>query len=135
MSAVVDTARRNGPPTQPSHPTQAGHQPGAALAPPLAGQWVILILCVLLLIYFVFPVYVIISTALKGPGAVGGSLGLPTSIDMTGFNLAWGQLKGNLWNSVQIAVPGTIISCFLGALNGFVLAKTPFRGARACCSS
>jgi glucose/mannose transport system permease protein len=48
---------------------------------------------------------------------------------MTGFNLAWGQLKGNLWNSIQIAVPATIISCFLGALNGFVLAKTPFRGA------
>ena len=48
---------------------------------------------------------------------------------MSGFNLAWGTLKGNLWNSVQIAVPGTIISCFLGALNGFVLAKTPFRGA------
>jgi glucose/mannose transport system permease protein len=48
---------------------------------------------------------------------------------MSGFNLAWGQLKGNLWNSVQIAVPGTIISCFLGALNGFVLAKTPFKGA------
>jgi glucose/mannose transport system permease protein len=72
---------------------------------------------------------VIISTALKGPGAVGGSLGLPSSIDMSGFNLAWGQLKGNLWNSIQIAVPATIISCFLGALNGFVLAKTPFRGA------
>ena len=48
---------------------------------------------------------------------------------MSGFNLAWGTLKGNLWNSVQIAVPATIISCFLGALNGFVLAKTPFRGA------
>ena len=25
---------------------------------------------------------------------------------MSGFNLAWGQLKGNLWNSIQIAVPG-----------------------------
>ncbi len=93
------------------------------------GQWIVLIVCALLLIYFAFPVYVIVSTALKGPGAVGGSLGLPSSIDMSGFNLAWGSLKGNLWNSVQIAVPGTVISCFLGALNGFVLSKTPFRGA------
>lgn len=97
--------------------------------PRTVGQWLVLIACTLLLIYFAFPVYVIISTALKGPGAAGGSLGLPTSIDMSGFNLAWGTLKGNLWNSVQIAVPATVISVFLGALNGFVLAKTPFRGA------
>ena len=97
--------------------------------PRTAGQWVTLVACTLLLVYFAFPVYVVISTALKGPGAAGGSLGLPSSIDMSGFNLAWGQLKGNLWNSVQIAVPAVVISCFLGALNGFVLAKTPFRGA------
>jgi glucose/mannose transport system permease protein len=97
--------------------------------PQSAGQWAVLIACCVLLVYFIFPVYVIVSTALKGPGAAGGSLGLPTSIDLSGFNLAWGQIKGNLWNSAQIAVPGTIISCALGALNGFVLAKTPFRGA------
>jgi glucose/mannose transport system permease protein len=130
MSAVVDQPVETGLPPSPATPktrrttSREGHW-----RPRGIGQWVILILCVLLLIYFAFPVYVIISTALKGPAAVGGSLGLPTSIDMSGFNLAWGQLKGNLWNSVQIAVPGTIISCFLGALNGFVLAKTPFRGA------
>jgi glucose/mannose transport system permease protein len=97
--------------------------------PRSVGQWIVLIACSILLIYFAFPVYVVVSTALKGPGAVGGSLGLPTSIDLSGFNLAWGQLKGNLWNSMQIAVPATVISCLLGALNGFVLAKTPFRGA------
>lgn len=94
------------------------------------GEWLCLVVCALLTVYFAFPVYVIISTALKGPGAAGGSLGLPASIDMSGFRLAWGQLKGNLWNSVQIAVPATVISCLLGALNGFVLAKTPFRGAK-----
>ncbi|MDN3360135.1 carbohydrate ABC transporter permease [Actinomadura sp. DC4] len=93
-------------------------------------QWLVLTACVLLLVYFAFPVYVIVSTALKGPGATGGSLGLPRSIDMSGFRLAWEQLKGNFWNSLQIAVPGTVISCMLGALNGFVLAKSPFRGAK-----
>jgi len=130
MSAVVDTTIETGLPLSPASPqpkkrrSREGHW-----RPRNTGQWVILIVCALMLIYFAFPVYVIISTALKGPGAVGGSLGLPSSIDMSGFNLAWGQLKGNLWNSIQIAVPATIISCFLGALNGFVLAKTPFRGA------
>jgi glucose/mannose transport system permease protein len=129
MSAVVDQPVETGLPPSPAAPRRRATSQAPHWRPRSAGQWVILILCVLLLIYFFFPVYVIISTALKGPGAVGGSLGLPTSIDMSGFNLAWGQLKGNLWNSVQIAVPATVISCFLGALNGFVLAKTPFRGA------
>jgi len=131
MTSVVnrgfDTGLPKAPTNRRTHRTRktAGHW-----RPRTAGQWVVLAACTLLLVYFAFPVYVIISTALKGPGAVGGSLGLPTSIDMSGFKLAWDQLHGNLWNSVQIAVPGTVISCFLGALNGFVLAKTPFRGAK-----
>lgn len=134
-----------------SHPHEAHHTPDLPQTPLPAGvdqpaqvsklrgdrywkprsalDWIVFAICCALLLYFLFPVYVIVSTALKGPGAVGGGLGLPSSIDLSGFNLAWGQLKGNLWNSVQIAVPGTIISCLLGALNGFVLAKTPFRGA------
>jgi glucose/mannose transport system permease protein len=117
---IVATARRR----------RRARKPAGHWRPRTVGQWVVLVACTLLLVYFAFPVYVIVSTALKGPGAVGGSLGLPTSIDMSGFKLAWDQLHGNLWNSVQIAVPGTVISCFLGALNGFVLAKTPFRGAK-----
>ena len=130
MSAVTSAQQlETGLPPSPAGPTKRAKPRGEHWQPRTVGQWVILILCTLLLIYFAFPVYVIISTALKGPGAQGGSLGLPSSIDMSGFNLAWGQLKGNLWNSLQIAIPGTIISCFLGALNGFVLAKTPFKGA------
>jgi glucose/mannose transport system permease protein len=116
-------------------PPTGGTSPGARKPrghwrPRSVGQWLTLAACTFLLIYFAFPVYVIVSTALKGPGSTGGSLGLPSSIDLSGFRLAWGQLHGNLWNSIQIAVPGTIISCLLGALNGFVLAKTPFRGAK-----
>jgi glucose/mannose transport system permease protein len=129
MSAVVDTPLETGLPLSPVSPKKKTKPRDAHWRPRSRGQWAILILCSLMLIYFAFPVYVMISTALKGPGAVGGSLGLPSSIDMSGFNLAWGQLKGNLWNSIQIAVPATVISCFLGALNGFVLAKTPFKGA------
>jgi glucose/mannose transport system permease protein len=124
IQAPIETHLPSGSGTSKKAPAR-----GPYWRPRSVGQWVVLIVCVLMLVYFAFPVYVIISTALKGPGAEGGSLGLPSSIDMSGFNLAWGTLKGNLWNSVQIAVPGTIISCFLGALNGFVLAKTPFRGA------
>jgi glucose/mannose transport system permease protein len=128
MSTVTEPLE-TGLPVAPTAAKKKSPAQRAHWRPRSVGQWIVLILCAVLLIYFAFPVYVIVSTALKGPGAAGGSLGLPSSIDMSGFNLAWGSLKGNLWNSVQIAVPGTVISCFLGALNGFVLAKTPFRGA------
>jgi glucose/mannose transport system permease protein len=131
MTSVASPGIDTSLPASPASPRQRrARKPAGYWRPRTPGQWVVLVACTLLLLYFAFPVYVIVSTALKGPGATGGSLGLPTSIDMSGFRLAWGQLKGNLWNSLQIAVPGTIISCFLGALNGFVLAKTPFRGAK-----
>jgi glucose/mannose transport system permease protein len=128
MSTATDITLETGLPPSPITPRKRRGPREPHWRPRTPWQWVNLIACAALLIYFAFPVYVIISTALKGPGAEAG-LGLPTEIDMSGFNLAWGTLKGNLWNSVQIAVPATIISCFLGALNGFVLAKTPFRGA------
>jgi glucose/mannose transport system permease protein len=83
------------------------------------------------MLWFVLPMYVVVATALKGSAAGTDSsfLNPPTAIDLEGFRVAWDNLHGNLWNSLQIAIPGTIISCLIGALNGFVLSKTPFRGS------
>ncbi len=130
MTSAVNTLNTTtaAPPT--GGTPHGARKPQGYWRPRSVGQWLTLAACTALLIYFAFPVYVIVSTALKGPGSAGGTLGLPSSIDLSGFRLAWGHLHGNLWNSIQIAVPGTIISCLLGALNGFVLAKTPFRGAK-----
>jgi glucose/mannose transport system permease protein len=94
------------------------------------GQWLVLLACAALLLWFLLPLYVIVSTALKGPAAGSDSfLSPPSSVDLSGFVIAWENLSGNLWNSLQITVPAVIISCLVGALNGFVLSKTPFRGA------
>jgi glucose/mannose transport system permease protein len=94
------------------------------------GQWLILVACAVLTVWFLIPIYVIISTALKGHAAGSDSfLALPSSIDLSGFVVAWENLGGNLWNSLRIPVAATVISSLIGALNGFVLAKTPFRGA------
>jgi glucose/mannose transport system permease protein len=94
------------------------------------GQWLILLACAALMIWFLVPIYVIIATALKGSAAGSDSfLALPSSIDLSGFAVAWENLSGNLWNSLQITVVATTLSCLIGALNGFVLSKTPFRGA------
>ena len=94
------------------------------------GQWLVLVACALLMLWFLIPVYVIIATALKGSAAGTDSfLALPHTIDLSGFVTAWKNLGGNLWNSLVITVVGTVLSCLIGALNGFVLSKTPFRGA------
>jgi glucose/mannose transport system permease protein len=94
------------------------------------GQWVILLACAVLMVWFLIPIYVIIATALKGPAAGSDSfLAPPSTIDLSGFVVAWRNLGGNLWNSLQITVAATVISSLIGALNGFVLSKTPFRGA------
>lgn len=102
----------------------------ATWRPKGTGQWLILVACVALMIWFIVPLYVIIATALKGSAAGSDSfLALPSAIDLTGFAVAWENLSGNLWNSLQITVVATTVSCLIGALNGFVLSKTPFRGA------
>ncbi len=103
---------------------------GRTWVPRGVGQWVVLLACVAMLLWFLGPVYVIIATALKGPEAGSSSfLAPPKQLDMSGFRIAWENLSGNLWNSIQITIPATVISCLIGAINGFVLSKTPFRGA------
>jgi glucose/mannose transport system permease protein len=94
------------------------------------GQWLVLAACAVLMLWFLIPLYVIIATALKGHAAGTNSfLAPPATIDISGFVIAWENLGGNLWNSLQITIAGTVISCLIGALNGFLLSKTPFRGA------
>ncbi len=99
--------------------------------PQSTGEWLVLAACAALLLWFCLPLYVIVATALKGSAAGTSSfLAPPSAIDLQGFRTAWDNLAGNLWNSVQITVPATIASCVIGALNGFILAKTPFRGSQ-----
>jgi glucose/mannose transport system permease protein len=126
MSSTVTTSR---PPATTARRDLRGHQ--RTWKPRGAGQWLVLVACAVLLLWFLAPVYVIVATAVKGPAAGASSfLAPPDQLDLSGFRVAWQNLSGNLWNSIQIAVPGTIISCLIGALNGFVLSKTPFRGAQ-----
>jgi hypothetical protein len=91
MSTVTETIE-TGLPTSPATTRKRRGPREPHWRPRTPWQWINLIACAALLIYFAFPVYVIISTALKGPGAAAG-LGLPTSIDMSGFNLAWGPSR------------------------------------------
>ena len=43
--------------------------------------------------------------------------------------MAWEKLAPGVWNSVLLAVPGSLISAMLGSMNGYVLSKWRFPGA------
>ncbi|MFX4547553.1 carbohydrate ABC transporter permease, partial [Acinetobacter baumannii] len=45
------------------------------------------------------------------------------------FRTAWEAFRPKLQNSVVLAVSATLLSALVGSLNGYVLAKWPFRGS------
>jgi glucose/mannose transport system permease protein len=90
-------------------------------------------------ILFLLPVYVLLITGLKSFQEVGlaNMWKFPTTFSVGSFVKAWvgsasqsmNGLAPNFMNSVYITVPATLISAFLGSMNGYVLSKWRFRGA------
>ncbi|MEZ3159196.1 carbohydrate ABC transporter permease [Microbacterium sp. BWT-B31] len=94
------------------------------------GGWPILAACVLLAVCALVPVYVIIATALSGAnGAPEFFLAFPDAPSLSAFVGAWQKLHGPWLNSLQITIPAAVISTMIGAINGYILAKYPFRGS------
>ena len=112
---------------------------GAIRRPVQLGQIVGYVLLVLAALLYLMPIYVQVVTGLKSfkDVSLAHMWTLPASFNLESFAQAWlGRpevgIKGlsqNFWNSVMLAVPATIISAFLGSINGYVLAKWKFRGA------
>jgi glucose/mannose transport system permease protein len=77
------------------------------------------------------PVYVMVMAGFKPEAQADAQhmWELPTTIDFSGFSGAWNALGPNFTNSLLIALPATIVSSFIGAVNGYVFAKMPFRGS------
>jgi len=90
--------------------------------------WLVLTLAFL---FYIMPVYVMVANGLKEAANVGLSTmwNLPTTISGGGFIEAAKKLWPNMQNSFLMVVPATIISSFLGSLNGYLLAKWKFRGS------
>ncbi len=106
----------------------------------LARRWPRLVLYVVmtgLAIAYLFPVYLLVITSLKSFDQVSLSRmwDLPTSVSLDSFRRAWSGgegvigMRNSFVNSVLMVVPGTIISCLLGSLNGYVLSKWRFPGS------
>jgi len=82
-------------------------------------------------VFFLMPVYVLLVTSFKAAGEVdvANMWALPRSLSFDTFAAVWPKLQGGMLNSFLMAVPASLISSFLGAANGFVLAKWRFPGA------
>jgi glucose/mannose transport system permease protein len=98
-------------------------------------------LLVLFAVLFLMPVYVLIISSLKPFAEVQDLSRMwlpPKNPTLDAFRYAWSGiteqgLRGlapNLWNSVKLTIPATILSSMLGSLNGYILSKWKFRGSR-----
>jgi glucose/mannose transport system permease protein len=83
------------------------------------------------LVLMLMPVYILIVTGFKGIAETDPShaWSLPHLWTLGAWSDAWHQLKPNMWNSLKLAIPATLLSTMLGSLNGFVLSKWRFPGA------
>jgi glucose/mannose transport system permease protein len=109
----------------------------AAPALQRAALWSVL---VLFAVFFVLPLFVMLTTSLKDMAQVrdGNLLSLPTDPSFDAWRRAWSQtctgvdcggLRPYFVNSLAMVVPAVLISTALGSINGYVLSKWRFRGS------
>ena len=95
---------------------------------------------VLFALFFLLPMYVMVTTSLKDMAQIrdGNLLSLPTAPSFAAWGTAWstactgvdcGGLKPFFLNSVLMVVPAVLVSTMLGAINGYVFSKWRFRGS------
>jgi glucose/mannose transport system permease protein len=91
-------------------------------------------------IFFLLPLYIMLVTSFKTMDEIrlGNLFSLPIRFTFDPWVTAWSSactglacegIKGGFWNSVKIVVPSTVLSIFLGALNGYALSFWRARGA------
>ena len=109
----------------------------AKFSPGRALVYLLLALCAL---YYLMPLYVMLSTSFKTLDEIraGNLLDLPLAPTGAAWAKAWSTactgancqgLAPYFWNSINMAVPAVLISTLIGSLNGYVLAHWRFRGS------
>lgn len=104
------------------------------------GRVVIYTLLILFALYYLMPLFVMVTTSLKTLDDIraGNLVSLPVEITFEAWSKAWSSacsgvdcsgLRGNFWNSVTFVVPAVLISTLIGAVNGYVLTMWRFRGS------
>ncbi|MFL9879530.1 carbohydrate ABC transporter permease [Herbaspirillum rhizosphaerae] len=116
--------------------------PNQERKPLTIGRVLIYVLLVLVGLYYLAPLYVMITTSLKSLDEIRSSnlLALPMSPTTAAWGKAWdsactgvdcGGLAPFFWNSLKMTIPAVLISTLIGSLNGYVLAHWRFRGSEA----
>ena len=93
-------------------------------------------------LFFLLPLYVMIVTSLKPMSEIrlGNIFALPQQPSVQAWAQAWSSactglncegISVGFWNSVRIVVPSTILSIFVGAVNGYALSFWRVRWAGA----
>ncbi len=93
-------------------------------------------------LYYILPFAVVVLNSFRSLDDIGhnGLLSLPGSFSLAHWAVTWNALcvSGGchgispfFYNSLEIAIPATLISTMIGAVNGYVLSKWRFRGSEA----
>lgn len=91
-------------------------------------------------LYYLLPLYVMITTSLKGLPEIrlGNIFAPPLEVTFEPWVKAWTSactgltcngLAPGFWNSVKITLPSTIISVFVAAVSGYALVNWRFKGS------
>ena len=77
------------------------------------------------------PLYVVLVTSLKSPAEYTSATAwsLPQQFFAGGWVAAWEALAPAMFRSLALAVTASVISSFLGSINGYVFSKLRFPGA------
>ena len=93
-------------------------------------------------LYYLLPLAVVVANSFRSLGDIGrnGLLSFPASFTLAHWEVVWnsycinggcGGIAPFFWNSLLIAVPATLVSTAIGAVNGYVLSKWRFAGSEA----
>ncbi len=94
-------------------------------------RWLTYLLLIMVAAMFLVPIYLVVITSLKDPGAItlANTWKLPERWNWASYATAWSAFAPKLRNSLVLAVVATVGSALLGSLNGYILSKWRFPGA------
>ena len=95
------------------------------------GYWAVFVVLIFFALLYLMPVYVMVVNGLKTNDyvSINRMWGLPNKLSWGGFPEAFDRLGPNLWNSLRMVVPATILSSLIGSINGYLLSKWKFPGS------
>ncbi|MDI9483922.1 MAG: carbohydrate ABC transporter permease [Bacillota bacterium] len=90
------------------------------------------LLAILLAVVYLVPIYMTIMTSLKAPAEISFMTAwqLPSKLNWESYAIAWQRFAPSLKNSFVLGVTATLLSAFMGSLNGYVLSKYRIPGGK-----